>query len=89
MMSAIQSEIKQAMNEVTKPLLREISQLRADLRNLIEQEQPEFVTVEQAAKIMGCCTKTMHRRCDEGKFDVTRKAGRKMVRRDSLIKAAG
>ncbi len=86
-MSALQDEIKTAVQAATAPLFREISALR----KLIEQDRdaslPEFMTVKQAADFLSCSEKTVHRYCETGRLEVKRLGRKKLIRYSTLVQA--
>jgi len=85
-MSALQSEIIAAVQQATAPLMRELSDLRRIVESQHKDSLSEFVTVKEAAEILHVTTKTIHKHCDEGRFDVQRHGHKKLIRRSSLAK---
>ncbi|WP_126138515.1 helix-turn-helix domain-containing protein [Tritonibacter mobilis] len=88
-MSALQAEIKAAVQEATAPLMRELSDLRRIVEAQSKDAQPEYVTVKEAAKILKCTEKTVHRYCDSGRLEVRRDGHKKLITYASLIETAG
>lgn len=84
-MSALQAEIRQAVEAVTAPLVREIADLRRMMETQAKAAQPEFVTVKEAAAILKVTGKTIHRYCAEGRLEVRRDGRRKLIRYASLV----
>lgn len=88
-MSAIQKEVTEAVRAATAPLVNEITQLRRLVEKMQHADEPEWVTVKRAAEILKCTEKTVHRHCEQGRFEVRRDGRRKLIRYASLIEAAG
>lgn len=67
---------------VTRAVSREVSKsvegLREEIKSLRRALPPQFGSVADAAKALGCCTRTVWRQIREGKL-VHRKVGRKTV----------
>lgn len=84
-MNALQAEIKAVVQEVTAPILRELCDLRRMMAKQAEGAQPEFVTVKEAAEILKCSEKTVHRYCNEGRLEVRRDGHRKLIAYASLV----
>ena len=88
--SALQSEIRVAVEAATKPLRADLARLAQLVEESAAPDPGELVTVAQAAEILKCSTRTIHRLCDEGKLAVAQRKGRKkLLRRADLIKAPG
>ncbi|MEM9522936.1 MAG: helix-turn-helix domain-containing protein [Pseudomonadota bacterium] len=87
-MSALQAEIRQAVEAATAPLAREIAGLRRMMEAQAKAAQPEFVTVKEAAAILKLTEKTIHRYCAEGRLEVRRDGRRKLIRYAGLIETA-
>ena len=84
-MSALQQEILDAVKEANAPLLREIADLRRKIDAMHDDSQPEYVTVKDAAKILKCTEKTIHRYCELGRLEVRRDGHRKLILYSSLV----
>lgn len=74
-MSAFQEEIKQAVCEATAPLLAEI----ADMKKIIAEsvEKDPLISLDDAAKKLGCHTATLRRKIKSGELECVR-MGRKI-----------
>jgi excisionase family DNA binding protein len=86
-MSALQDEIKAAVQAATAPLFREITALRELIEQDREASRPEFMTVKQAASFLSCSEKTVHRYCNIGRLEVKRLGRKKLIRYSTLIQA--
>ncbi|WP_081293228.1 helix-turn-helix domain-containing protein [Tritonibacter mobilis] len=47
------------------------------------------MTVKEAAKILKCTEKTVHRYCDSGRLEVRRDGHKKLITYASLVETAG
>lgn len=83
-MNALQAEIKAAVQEATAPILRELCDLRRIVEAQAKDDRPEFVTVKEAAALLKCTEKTVHRYCNEGRLEVRRDGHRKLIAYESL-----
>ncbi len=88
-MSALQAEIKAAVEEATAPLRRQLIDILRIVEAQSKEDRPEYVTVKEAAQILKCTEKTVHRYCDEGRLEVRRNGRKKLIAYNSLIEAAG
>lgn len=84
-MSALQAEIKAAVQEATAPIMKELTDLRRMVAAQNKNAQPEYVTVKEAAAILKCTEKTVHRYCEAGRLEVRRDGHKKLISYASLI----
>jgi len=50
---------------------------------------PPIISIEQAARVLGCCGRTVTRMCEDGKLRHCRAGNRYRVNRDALFAYAG
>lgn len=73
-MSALQAEIKAAVQEATAPLVKEMEKLRS----LVEGQEPRLLTTEQKAEEQGVNPSTIRRWARDGVISFERRGAKKM-----------
>ena len=86
-MSALQEEIKVVVEEANRGITLQINDLLRKVDALQKDAQPEYVSVKEAAKVLKVCEKTIHKYCSEGRFEVKRLGGKKLISYESLIQS--
>lgn len=81
MPSALQIEIAEAI----KPMVREISELKEELRQLRKDTPDRLLTVQEAAKVLGVCDQTVRRRVQDGSLKSQRTGHKIMFNKKDLV----
>lgn len=83
-MSPWQSDITDAVRAAIAPLHEEINRLSRMVEQQQSADQPEYITVAEAAQILSLSEKTIRSYVQQGRFDVIRKGHKILILRDSI-----
>ncbi len=84
-MSALQNEIKTAIQETTQPLERRLADMQHLLEKSLKSTQKPFVTVDEAAELTGQSTRTIRRKVHAGMIEAKRMGRKILIDREALL----
>ncbi|WP_369756902.1 helix-turn-helix domain-containing protein [Falsihalocynthiibacter sp. S25ZX9] len=86
-MSAMQTEITEAVERATAPLFADIRELKTMLSRALTPDDKAYFSIDEAAKILKLKPDTLRTKCRNGSIPFEReKGGRKMlIRRDVIL----
>lgn len=84
-MSALADEITAAVQLANAPLLSKINELETLVKQSLSENDDPFFTVAQAAKLLKCSEKTIHRKFGNGRSEIKRVGRKILIPREAVL----